>query len=245
MAGSKCRTRKAFYLSPRVCRPARVAAADRPAHQPLNRSCIAESGAFVSMLACLQFSLQLRTALPGGAKRKRARGAQRGSLLVREYGDSSAIRRQRADVSVMATWITTGSIASIRPAAPSAGRLACSAYFIPRISRPTRLLSRDDVEPADGLRQFTFVDIGSGKGRTLLMASQFPFRKIVGVELIAELHQRDQENLRAVPVRDRSSARRSKLSAEMPRLPFSRRAARALSLQSAAGSGVEARDCAT
>jgi len=45
--------------------------------------------------------------------------------------------------------------------------------------------------------QFTFVDLGSGKGRTLLMASDYPFRKIVGVELLAELHSAAQENIRA------------------------------------------------
>src|SRR5271163_4333301 len=44
---------------------------------------------------------------------------------------------------------------------------------------------------------FTFVDVGSGKGRTLLMASEYPFRKIVGVELIAELHGAAEENIRA------------------------------------------------
>lgn len=44
---------------------------------------------------------------------------------------------------------------------------------------------------------FTFVDLGSGKGRTLLMASEYPFRKIVGVELIAELHGAAEENIRA------------------------------------------------
>jgi SAM-dependent methyltransferase len=44
--------------------------------------------------------------------------------------------------------------------------------------------------------QFTFIDLGSGKGRTLLMASEYPFRKIVGVELIAELHRAAQENIR-------------------------------------------------
>jgi len=44
--------------------------------------------------------------------------------------------------------------------------------------------------------QFTFVDIGSGKGRTLLMASEYPFKKIVGVELIAELHRAAVENIR-------------------------------------------------
>jgi SAM-dependent methyltransferase len=43
--------------------------------------------------------------------------------------------------------------------------------------------------------QFTFVDLGSGKGRTLLMASEYPFRKIVGVELLPELHQIARENL--------------------------------------------------
>jgi predicted RNA methylase len=43
--------------------------------------------------------------------------------------------------------------------------------------------------------QFTFVDLGSGKGRTLLMASEYPFRRIVGVELLPALHQIAQENL--------------------------------------------------
>jgi SAM-dependent methyltransferase len=45
--------------------------------------------------------------------------------------------------------------------------------------------------------EFTFVDVGSGKGRTLLMASEYPFRKIMGVELIAELHRVAEENIRA------------------------------------------------
>jgi Histone methylation protein DOT1 len=45
--------------------------------------------------------------------------------------------------------------------------------------------------------EFTFVDIGSGKGRTLLMASEYPFRKIMGVELIAQLHRVAEENIRA------------------------------------------------
>ncbi|HYW41130.1 MAG TPA: class I SAM-dependent methyltransferase [Terriglobales bacterium] len=44
--------------------------------------------------------------------------------------------------------------------------------------------------------EFTFIDLGSGKGRTLLMASEYPFRRIVGVELIAELHRAAEENIR-------------------------------------------------
>ena len=43
--------------------------------------------------------------------------------------------------------------------------------------------------------KFTFIDLGSGKGRTLLMASEYPFRRIVGVELLPELHQIAQANL--------------------------------------------------
>lgn len=43
--------------------------------------------------------------------------------------------------------------------------------------------------------QFTFVDLGSGKGRTLLMASEYPFRRIIGVEILPELHQIAEENL--------------------------------------------------
>ena len=44
--------------------------------------------------------------------------------------------------------------------------------------------------------EFSFVDLGSGKGRTLLMASEYPFRRIVGVELIAELHRAAEQNIR-------------------------------------------------
>jgi SAM-dependent methyltransferase len=42
---------------------------------------------------------------------------------------------------------------------------------------------------------FTFVDLGSGKGRALLAASEFPFAKIVGVEISRELHRTAQENV--------------------------------------------------
>lgn len=44
---------------------------------------------------------------------------------------------------------------------------------------------------------FTFVDLGAGKGRTLLMASEYPFRRIVGVEILPELHRAAEENVAA------------------------------------------------
>lgn len=43
---------------------------------------------------------------------------------------------------------------------------------------------------------FTFLDLGSGKGRTLLMASNYPFHKIMGAEIIPELHALAQENVK-------------------------------------------------
>ena len=43
--------------------------------------------------------------------------------------------------------------------------------------------------------EFTFLDLGSGKGRALLMASDYPFRRIVGVELLPALHQIAEQNI--------------------------------------------------
>jgi SAM-dependent methyltransferase len=54
------------------------------------------------------------------------------------------------------------------------------------------LRERTNIE----LGEFTFLDLGSGKGRTLLMAANYPFQKILGVELLPSLHQIAEENLR-------------------------------------------------
>jgi SAM-dependent methyltransferase len=48
--------------------------------------------------------------------------------------------------------------------------------------------------PLDG---FTFIDLGSGKGRALLMASRYPFRQIIGVELLEELNAIAVRNIAA------------------------------------------------
>lgn len=45
-------------------------------------------------------------------------------------------------------------------------------------------------------RRFTFLDIGSGKGRALLLAAAYPFRKIIGIEIVPELHRAAEENIR-------------------------------------------------
>jgi len=45
------------------------------------------------------------------------------------------------------------------------------------------------------LNEFLFIDFGSGKGRALLLASEYPFRKIIGVEFSTKLHQIATENI--------------------------------------------------
>jgi SAM-dependent methyltransferase len=44
--------------------------------------------------------------------------------------------------------------------------------------------------------RFTFIDIGSGKGRALLLAAEYPFRRIVGVEIVPELNAAAEANMR-------------------------------------------------
>lgn len=48
--------------------------------------------------------------------------------------------------------------------------------------------------PVD-VSQFTFVDLGAGKGRALLMASDYPFQRIVGVEFMPDLCRAAQKNI--------------------------------------------------
>ncbi len=49
--------------------------------------------------------------------------------------------------------------------------------------------------PALHLDTFTFVDLGSGKGRALFIAAMLPFQKIVGVEYSQELHEIAMRNV--------------------------------------------------
>jgi SAM-dependent methyltransferase len=57
------------------------------------------------------------------------------------------------------------------------------------------MISVISSQPGFDFRNFTFIDLGSGKGRTLLMASDYPFRRIIGVELLPTLNLIAQENL--------------------------------------------------
>ena len=44
---------------------------------------------------------------------------------------------------------------------------------------------------------FLFIDFGSGKGRALLMASEFPFKRVIGVEFSPELDATARHNIQS------------------------------------------------
>ena len=67
---------------------------------------------------------------------------------------------------------------------------------------------------------FVFVDLGSGKGRTLLMASDYPFRRIAGVELLPALHQAAQENLRKYRSEEQKCFALESVCADATEFPF-------------------------
>jgi SAM-dependent methyltransferase len=53
-----------------------------------------------------------------------------------------------------------------------------------------RALPRRTVGPED-----VFVDLGSGMGRPVLMATEYPFKRVIGVELSPQLHEAAVANL--------------------------------------------------
>lgn len=54
---------------------------------------------------------------------------------------------------------------------------------------------------------FVFLDIGSGKGRALLLASEYPFQQVIGIELLPELNAIAQQNIASFAGRNPLSTR--------------------------------------
>lgn len=52
-----------------------------------------------------------------------------------------------------------------------------------------------ETDPPHHTTDYSFLDIGAGKGRAVMIASEFPFRRIIGVELNAEMARIAQRNV--------------------------------------------------
>lgn len=70
------------------------------------------------------------------------------------------------------------------------------------------------------LAEFTFLDLGSGKGRSLLMASEYPFRRVLGVEVLPALHQIAQQNLATYKSASRKCFAVESICADATTTPF-------------------------
>jgi hypothetical protein len=91
----------------------------------------------------------------------------------RKYGvDTGGVVRPKADEVVGGHWAFGGNYQAVDP--------SMFLNFLGKLNLP--------------FPEFTFIDFGSGKGRTLLLASFFPFSKIVGVEYCRELNRVARQN---------------------------------------------------
>jgi hypothetical protein len=94
--------------------------------------------------------------------------------------------------------------------------------FTERLYQPTIPEEFHDVlaeVPAD-FSEFVFIDLGSGKGRALLLASGYPFREIIGIEAQPELNRIAQENIIRFPSEGRLCRRISSLCMDAREFQF-------------------------
>ncbi len=105
---------------------------------------------------------------------------------VREFFEDQWFDRSRR--------IRTSGNVSLASAGILAAQHRDSEFYMP--ARPRHIRQALRAVPRHDLSRFTYVDLGSGKGRTLFVAAEFPFRGITGVELSRSLHEQALANLR-------------------------------------------------
>lgn len=121
-----------------------------------------------------------------------------GSAARREQVPKSpkdAIRSQVHPFDLLFGTDTGGYISGENLPAISLSALYSTAYLGIPPSALTQALSALPIRYQD----FTFVDIGCGKGRALLIAAQFPFRHLLGVEIADELCDIARANVATSP----------------------------------------------
>src|SRR3712207_1940229 len=109
------------------------------------------------------------TAIYAGARRAKARL----SYLLHERGlEDTGVQVDRDELGIDD---------------PKYNRYEASAWrWVPRALRG-RKVGPDDV----------FVDLGSGKGRVVLAAARFPFKRVIGVEIAESLNEVARANVEA------------------------------------------------
>jgi cyclopropane fatty-acyl-phospholipid synthase-like methyltransferase len=90
---------------------------------------------------------------------------------------------------------TSGLVA--RPAASKiVGEIKDSYIYGPVRVANAHAALRDLPLGGGDYSRYTFIDMGSGKGRVLFVAAEYPFRKVIGVEFSNALHDEAVANLK-------------------------------------------------
>ena len=114
--------------------------------------------------------------------------------IIRAVRSRKTVRRQReadrafdADRRVdTADWVLAPDLVTA-----SSNRGFAVRYEPSNVEDFERLMAKLDVDHSE----FVFVDYGSGKGKVLLLAAAYPFKRIVGVEFSPPLVQVARENI--------------------------------------------------
>jgi SAM-dependent methyltransferase len=125
-----------------------------------------------------------REFLPGRRK------AKYGDL---DYDFDHNVDTTRANVGFRAQLIAALSSHQYFPTEPWLFEQMMQALTTALSSQVSALSPERTINPP--LHAFTFVDLGSGKGRCLLMAAPYGFKRIIGVEFMPEWDRIAQENI--------------------------------------------------
>lgn len=108
---------------------------------------------------------------------------QQGPLRVRRIADADFDRKHGVE--------TSGPVSAFKLDIPD-GEVKGIHHYEPTPAPAIRAMLK--AVPIQH-EQFTFVDYGSGKGRVLLLAADYPYKKIIGVEFSRNLHEVAVRNL--------------------------------------------------
>jgi cyclopropane fatty-acyl-phospholipid synthase-like methyltransferase len=89
---------------------------------------------------------------------------------------------------------TSGLVQRPRAAGQIVGEIRDSHMYGPVRVANAHAALRD--LPLTDYSKYTFIDVGSGKGRVLFVAAEYPFRKVMGVEFSNALHDDAVANLK-------------------------------------------------
>jgi SAM-dependent methyltransferase len=104
-----------------------------------------------------------------------------------ERSRSQADRAYDHEIGVdTATWVRVPDLDTASP-----NRQYAVRYQPTDVDEFALLMAKLDVDHSE----FTFVDYGSGKGRVLMLAAEYPFKRIIGVEFSESLDRTARKNL--------------------------------------------------